>query len=112
MQKNGFCKPMEFMHLICLFIWNHFNSIQHDGEARKLLFESSLPRNVFVETSTLLLMETMDMPEKLPECKHSLKNVLYATTFKLFNFFVKNMCSEENSVIHLNEGEKAKELIN
>ena len=65
-QKGGLCKPTEFMHLICLFIWNHFNSIQHDGEARKLLFESSLPRNVFVETSTLLLMETMDMPEKLP----------------------------------------------
>jgi hypothetical protein len=84
------------------------SDIQHDGEARKLLFESSLSMNVFVETSTLLLMETMDIPEKLPECKHNLKNVLHAITFKLFNFFVKNMCSEENSVIHLNKGGKGK----
>ncbi len=101
--RGGLCYPSDSVFMTCLHVWKFYHDIINQTEAKEHLVTTSEPRKVFIKAFMSVCLENEETNCLLSQhCEdgHEFKKYFERLVFKMFNTFMKNVCTEKNSEIH------------
>jgi len=101
--RGGLLYPRDLLFVSCVHIWKVFSSIKEKEQARKHLLSFLEPRKLFVQVVLSLMQDHEEMEAiLLAECSsgHCFNHLFKQLCGKMFNCFMKNLCTERNSTFH------------
>ncbi len=104
--RGGLLYPTEEVYMSSLAAWSFYQEIRQNQDASALLFGQTSAKHIFVKCMMGLKSSTnyLDI-----QCSsgHKFDNIFGLVVVKMFNIFMRNLCTETNSEAHAQKKRKA-----
>lgn len=105
--RGGLTPPSDLLFAFSLAVFNYFKVVRDDKKAFAFLMSSKNQREVFATSFVKRLEDnSMCLFDTSCDSNHSFLDHGKEICRRLFNFFAKNICADENSDIHASKKRK------